>query len=58
MSLTQYNEFMSNMLNQKHALTKLRAELKGSKRKMYQCYKKLGTWPKTTGTKEEKGRGN
>jgi len=29
MSLDQYNQLLSNMLNQRHALTKLRAELEG-----------------------------
>jgi len=29
MSLEQYNKLMSNMLNERHALTKLRAELEG-----------------------------
>jgi len=31
MSQTQYNSLMSNLLNQKHALTKLRAKLEGKK---------------------------
>ena len=31
MSQSQYNSLMSSLLNQKHALTKLRAELKGKK---------------------------
>ena len=29
MSLDQYNKLMSNMLNERHALAKLRAELEG-----------------------------
>ena len=35
MSQTQYNSLMSNLLNQKHALTKLRAKLKGKKEQEY-----------------------
>ena len=29
MSLNQYNQLMSNMLNERHVLAKLRAELEG-----------------------------
>jgi len=32
---------MSNLLNKKHALAKLRAELEGRKGKLYRCYKKF-----------------
>ena len=58
MSLTQYNKFMSSMLNQKHALTKLRAELEKSKRKMCWCYKKFGHLAQNCKNKEgeEKGK--
>ena len=35
MSQTQYNSLMSSMLNRKHTLAKLRAELKGKKEKIY-----------------------
>ena len=35
MSQTQYNSLMSSMLNQKHTLAKLRAELEGRKEKIY-----------------------
>jgi len=41
MSQQQYNDLISTMLKQKHALTKLRAELKGRKKKMYFEYKKF-----------------
>jgi len=33
---------MSNLLNQKHALTKLRAELEGRRRRVYRCCKGFG----------------
>jgi len=32
---------MSSLLNEKHALTKLRAKLEERKRKLCQCYKKF-----------------
>ena len=42
MSLTQYNSLMSSMLNQKHVLAKLRAELEGRWGKIcFEC-KKFG----------------
>jgi len=34
MSLEQYNNLMSNMLNQRHALAKIRAELEGREGKL------------------------
>jgi len=42
MSQTQYNALMSNLLNQKHALAKLRAELEGRRRRVCQCCKGFG----------------
>ena len=42
MSQTQYNALMSNLLNQKHALTKLRAELEGRRERVCRCYKGFG----------------
>jgi len=39
MSQTQYNALMSNLLNQKHALTKLRAELEERRRRVYRYCK-------------------
>jgi len=42
MSLTQYNSLMSSMLNQKHVLAKLRAELERRWRKIYFECKKFG----------------
>ena len=41
MSWTQYNSLMSNLLNEKQALTKLRAELEGQKEKICWYYKKF-----------------
>ena len=37
MSQTQYNSFISNLLNQKHAFAKLKAELEERKEKICQC---------------------
>ena len=42
MSQTQYKSLMSNLLNEKHALAKLRAELEGRKGKLCRCCKKFG----------------
>ena len=42
MSLDQYNSLISNLLREKHSLTKLREELKGRKGKLCRCYKKFG----------------
>ena len=39
MSQFQYNSLMSSLLNQKHTLAKLRAELKGKRERMCQYYK-------------------
>jgi len=39
---TQYNALMSNLLNQKHALAKLRAELEGRRGRVYRCCKGFG----------------
>jgi len=33
---------MSNLLNQKHALAKLKAELKGRRERICQCYRRFG----------------
>jgi len=40
-SQQQYNSFMSSMLNQKHALAKLMAELEERQEKLCHCYKKF-----------------
>ena len=42
MSQTQYKTLMSNLLNEKHALAKIRAELKGRKGKLCRCCKEFG----------------
>jgi len=42
MSLEQYNSLMSRILNQWHALAKLRAEIKGKERRVYWGYKRFG----------------
>jgi len=42
MSQIQYNSLMSNLLNQKHTLAKLRAELEERRGRIYQCCRKLG----------------
>ena len=39
MSLQQYNLLMSNLLKEKHALTKLREELEGRRGKLYRSCK-------------------
>ena len=41
MSLQQYNQLMSSMLNQKKALAKLRAELEGRNGRKYWGYKRF-----------------
>ena len=41
MSQMQYNSLMSNLLNEKHALTKLREELEERKGKLCWCCKKF-----------------
>jgi len=48
---------MSNLLNEKHALTKLRAELEGRKGKLCRCCKKFGHLARNCRNKrrEEKG---
>jgi len=37
MSLEQYNKLMSKILNKKHVLTKLRAELEERERRLCRC---------------------
>jgi len=45
---------MSNLLNKKHALAKLRAELEERKGKLCHCYKKFGYLAQNYRNKEEK----
>jgi len=42
MSLNQFNNLMSNMLNQRQALAKLRAELEGREERMCRCCGRFG----------------
>ena len=42
MSLDQYNQLMSDMLNKRHALTKLRAELEGREGRLCRCCRRFG----------------
>jgi len=41
MSQTQYNSLMSNLLNKKHALAKLKAELEGRRKRICWCCKRF-----------------
>ena len=54
MSLQQYNSLMSNLLNEKHALAKLRAELEGRKGKICWYCKKFGHLAQNCRNREEK----
>ena len=58
MSLQQYNQLMSSMLNQNKALAKLRAELEGGEGRKYWRYKKFGHLVHNCRNKEgeEKGK--
>jgi len=42
MSLDQYNKLMSNMLNERYALAKLRAELEGREKRIYRRCGRFG----------------
>ena len=57
MSQTQYNQLMSNLLNEKHALAKLRAELEGRKGKLCRCCKKFGHLARNCRNKREEEKG-
>ena len=46
------------MLNQQHALAKLRAKIEGREERICWGVKGLGTWPITAGIKKEKRRGD
>jgi len=57
MSQQQYNNLMSNLLKEKHALAKLRAELEGRKGKLCRYCKKFGHLARNcrNGKEERKG---
>jgi len=42
MSLNQYNKLMSNIFNERHALTKLRAELEEREGRLCRCCGRFG----------------
>ena len=54
MSLEQYNSLMSNLLNQKHTLAKLRAELEGRRGRICQCCKGFGHLAQNCRSRDEK----
>jgi len=45
---------MSDMLNQRHALAKLRAELEGREGRICRKYGRLGTLPESAGVKRNR----
>ena len=58
MSLEQYNSLMSNLLNQKRTLAKLRAELEGRRGRICQCckgFKHLAQNYRSRDEKEKRG---
>ena len=57
MSQTQYKTLMSNLLNEKRALAKLRAELEGRKGKLCRCCKKFGHLAQNCRNKEGEEKG-
>ena len=57
MSQTQYRNLMSNLLNEKRALAKLRAELKGRKGKLYRCCKGFGHLARNCRKPKDEGKG-
>jgi len=57
MSQTQYKSLISNLLNQKHALTKLRAELEGRRGRICWCCRKFGHLAHNCRNKGEEKKG-
>jgi len=57
MSQEQYNTLLSNLLREKHALTKLRVELEGRKRKLCRSCKEFGHLAQNCRNRREKEKG-
>jgi len=57
MSQSQYNSLISNLLNEKHTLAKLRAELEKRKEKLYRCCKEFGHLANNYRSKEKEEKG-
>ena len=57
MSLDQYNKLMSDMLNERCALAKLRAELEGRKGKLCRQYGKFRHLAQNCRSAKEQGKG-
>jgi len=57
MSQEQYNLLLSNLLREKHALAKLREELKGRKVKLCRSCKGFGHLAQNCRNKNEEGKG-
>ena len=57
MSQTQYKTLMSNLLNEKRALAKIRAELEGRKGKLCRCCKGFGYLARNCRKLNEEGKG-